>query len=202
MANPVILPSRTFKSVAELRTWMRSIWRRGECIITDEEERKILNELVTYYHDHPDKKIGCGIERFEVRTNENYKNTKCFYIVRTDGTFTDVSFGRPSYRRQVLTAMRNEVANQSIAARREAGRLGDLSVHVDHAERALVTISEDFLQMKGLKIEDIMLQPTEDRSSRYLLADRILAVEWLHYHKKNAKLEIIDKRANLSKGAR
>ncbi|XP_008782334.2 protein EMBRYO DEFECTIVE 514-like [Phoenix dactylifera] len=54
-------------------------------------EHMVLLNLLQKGHPEPDKKIGEGIQAFQVRYHPTWKS-RCFFIVRVDGTDDDFSF--------------------------------------------------------------------------------------------------------------
>ncbi|URE11680.1 hypothetical protein MUK42_19737 [Musa troglodytarum] len=48
-------------------------------------------DLLKKGHPDPDKKIGAGIEAFQVRYHPTFKS-RCFFLVRADGSSDDFSF--------------------------------------------------------------------------------------------------------------
>lgn len=51
----------------------------------------MLLELLKKGHADPDTKIGAGIQAFQVRYHPMWKS-RCFFLVRVDGTSDDFSF--------------------------------------------------------------------------------------------------------------
>lgn len=54
-------------------------------------EQLVLVELLKQGHAEPDKKIGAGIQAFQVRIHPMWKS-RCFFLARVDGTSDDFSF--------------------------------------------------------------------------------------------------------------
>ncbi|MQL85819.1 hypothetical protein Taro_018355 [Colocasia esculenta] len=54
-------------------------------------EFMVLADLIKKGHPEPDKKIGGGIQAFQVRNHPMWKS-RCFFLVRTDGSSDDFSF--------------------------------------------------------------------------------------------------------------
>ncbi|EHA8588068.1 protein EMBRYO DEFECTIVE [Cocos nucifera] len=54
-------------------------------------EHMVLLDLLQKGHPEPDKKIGEGIQAFQVRYHPTWKS-RCFFIIRFDGTDDDFSF--------------------------------------------------------------------------------------------------------------
>ncbi|CAA6657169.1 unnamed protein product [Spirodela intermedia] len=54
-------------------------------------EQLVLTELLRRGHPEPERKIAGGVRSFEVRYHPLWKS-RCFFLVRTDGSSDDFSF--------------------------------------------------------------------------------------------------------------
>jgi Protein of unknown function (DUF3223) len=54
-------------------------------------EHMVLIDLIKKGHSEPERKIGKGVEAFEVRFHPVYKS-RCFFVRRIDGSSDDFSF--------------------------------------------------------------------------------------------------------------
>ncbi|KAJ4824205.1 hypothetical protein Tsubulata_013060 [Turnera subulata] len=54
-------------------------------------EHRVLLELLKKGHADPDRKIGSGVQAFQVRFHPTFKS-RCFFVVRDDGSVDDFSF--------------------------------------------------------------------------------------------------------------
>jgi hypothetical protein len=180
-------------------------------------------ELTWLLERHPEfkDKLGSGIERFSVR-NALY-GTKCFEIVRTDGSTTDFSFNsciegkRPSDLSEAITALRAEVADDIMQKKRhwfdENGdhegkvpcaitgtRVTIDEAHADHAPpRSFGTLAIAFLEARGIAPDRSFVTPPADNQYQPRIADKELAEIWRTYHHKIAVIRIVSKGANLSR---
>ncbi|KAM0904264.1 hypothetical protein ACQ4PT_018144 [Festuca glaucescens] len=59
--------------------------------LTPEHEKAILERLLPY-HPQYEKKIGCGIDYITLGLHPEFENSRCLFIVRTDGEQVDFSF--------------------------------------------------------------------------------------------------------------
>lgn len=59
--------------------------------LTPEHEKAILERLLPY-HPQYEKKIGCGIDYITLGLHPEFENSRCLFIVRTDGVQVDFSF--------------------------------------------------------------------------------------------------------------
>jgi len=87
----IYLGYRKFKSITELKDYFGRYLKSAAVGQTvDEPEASLLKELLKY-HARGDEKVK-DIERFEVNMHPEYKDTKCFFIVKHDGTKEDFSY--------------------------------------------------------------------------------------------------------------
>ncbi|XP_026407957.1 DNA-directed RNA polymerase V subunit 1-like isoform X1 [Papaver somniferum] len=56
------------------------------------EDQAYVLENVFKYHPDKDVKMGCGIDHVMVSTHSSFKDTRCFYVVSTDGRKEDFSY--------------------------------------------------------------------------------------------------------------
>ena len=137
---------------------------------------------------HPDasQKRGCGISHF---TLEQAGKDRCFWLHRTDGTSTDISFKNifddpaKRERKDRLKAMRQAVDWQ-VALLRKRG------CHVHH-DPSFDTLVKDWLASRGLTLEQIEVTPTADGEMRCKMADAVLKAEWEIYHDTYARYEVM-----------
>ncbi|KAM3244168.1 hypothetical protein ACQJBY_055843 [Aegilops geniculata] len=59
--------------------------------LSPEHEKAILERLLPY-HPQYKKKIGCGIDYITLGLHPEFENSRCLFIVRTDGEQVDFSF--------------------------------------------------------------------------------------------------------------
>ncbi|WOK94165.1 hypothetical protein Cni_G02867 [Canna indica] len=93
-------------------------------------EHMALLDLIQKGHSEPAKKIGEGIEAFQVRYHPTFKS-RCFFLVRVDGTSDDFSFRKcvdnilplPDHMKK-QPASNNSFDNKNGGGRRGGGRRG------------------------------------------------------------------------------
>ncbi|CAM0871830.1 unnamed protein product [Alopecurus aequalis] len=90
--KPVKLGPKEFASSVDmfdyffalLHSWSPQLdFNKYECMV--------LEDLLKKGHAEPDKKIGAGIEAFEIRNHPVWQS-RCFFVRRTDGSADDFSF--------------------------------------------------------------------------------------------------------------
>lgn len=168
--------------------------------------------MVDLFRLHPEWELkrGCGIASVQVEQN---LGTRGFWLTRTDGTRTDISFVKslspPRHEHDVRAALRTEVREQVRefkAASLTPGTICPITghtldagnAHVDHAPPEFDELIAMFLVENQLSVDGISVNPTEDGSTDTLLADRELAARWQEFHREHARLRLVTKTANLS----
>jgi len=132
------------------------------------------------------------------------------YAVFEDGSEVDWSWqkalGVRDRRSDVLNAFRYEVM-QSVYTVRDGHTLGSLvvtdggvvtekgDVHVHHDGEEFSRILDEFLRMRGLRLEDVEL---EDIGRGYRLRDRVLAEEWRRFHDSRTRLRVISREEHVT----
>ena len=84
----------------------------------------------------------------------------------------------------------------------EMALVDNYSVHTDHIVPFFVLV-EDFLALENIPLEKVELKKYNHsgfRDNSYILKDRDLAKRWFDFHKKNARLRLLDKQTNISRG--
>ena len=164
-------------------------------------------------HPHWEEKEGCGIHHFEVR--RGLYGEKCFYIVRVDGTSTDISYRKalhsyPTKRADIVKACRT-VISPVIENLRNQIKLpftcpitGEVitdksDVHIDHYD---LTFKELFdLWIKDKDIDEVYKSIGECRKDgcvEVYFNDPMLAMDFYEFHNPHTHLRAVSKRANLS----
>ena len=180
----------------------------------DEVDQIELRALIAC---HPDKdtKIGSGIHSFFVRSTSGV--SKCFNILRTDGTEIDFSYHRcygsadADQTRRVLGAARKIVAPDIYAYRDEvvleSGKFlcaesGEEITRedsdVDHYPVPFADIFSEWKKLNGLSDESITLT-TVGIGCKF--TDAALARDFRTFHKEKAKYRILKKEINVKNGA-
>ena len=87
----IYLGHKKFKSLTELKDYFGKYLKAAALGQTVEEpEASLLKELLRY-HANADKKLG-ELDHFEVNYHPEYKDTKCFLVIKQDGTKEDFSY--------------------------------------------------------------------------------------------------------------
>lgn len=59
--------------------------------LTPTDEKTIVEKLLAY-HPHSEDKIGCGLDSIMVDRHPQFRNSRCLFVVRTDGVWIDFSY--------------------------------------------------------------------------------------------------------------
>lgn len=184
-------------------------------VVTDSIQHGCLLDLIS---KHPDaeQKIGCGIYRFEIRSNPVFQNQNTFYLTRKDGTDADFSFrscisGKSKTAWAMFcSAARNAISDQIIVFKTAAflsvtdplcALTGDHvtwgSCHVDH----VIEFSELlrlFVQDYSIDIESEVKASADLQILSEFSSDHVRA-NWVDYHRRHAELRITTAAANLAR---
>jgi len=216
MAKPVRIGTLEFKSQKLALEFIREIRDRyadGESVAG--ADATILMDLIRL-HSEADSKIGTGIVRFSVATDTAYGRTRHFVLHRKDSSSTDFSFLNciqgASARADALNALREEIAEHTIAFKQEAFAGKDTvpcavrgsmtqfrDAHVDHQPpRTFAALVTDWLRKEGISLDQVAVVPTSDNEVTNRMADAHQARSWKRFHSKHAILRIVCAGANLS----
>lgn len=163
--------------------------------------------------NHPrwKEKIGCGLDHIEVR--KSLYGAKSFYIVREDGTSTDISYRKAIYssvnkRSEIMKACRT-IISPIIEMHRNQVKLpftcpitGEVvtdksNVHIDHYD---LTFKELFdLWMEGKdedELYDKLLVSKKDGCVEVHFDDPILTMDFYQFHNTHTHLRAVSEKAN------
>ncbi|XP_021761621.1 protein EMBRYO DEFECTIVE 514-like [Chenopodium quinoa] len=90
--GPVVLGPKTFGSSVEMFDYFYKLLHHWPTNINfNKYEHLVLQELINKGHPEPVKKIGSGINAFEIRQHPEWKS-RCFFVIRADESVEDFSF--------------------------------------------------------------------------------------------------------------
>ena len=207
-----------FPTKAVLQNKIRTIrdsYADGESLSNDDFE--FMSEVL---EGHPEykTKVGGGLKSMFVSTNPLYRNTRCFWLVRIDGSSTDFSFvecltptlHKKKFFRALRTAIEPitmEFKKQFFAKRTEpyycpytGEELHEIGSHVDHkAPNTFQELVEKFIREYAIDVDCIQIGgDVEDNTYQNTLVDDGLRQKWIDFHNAHAELQIISRTANLS----
>jgi hypothetical protein len=210
----IAFPSR--KAAMEYTRVLRDKYKDGERIGGQDE--KFLRDLIDLHSDK-EEKIDVGIVYFIVGKDAKWGTTRCFYLVRGDGSKTDFSFDNcingKNPVQDVIDAFRVAVADQVISFKRQkfpvgveircpidASCLTKVNSDVDHIPpQTFITLVGAWLRENGRTLLDIELVPNADNQWARTLRDESIVLSWQIFHRIHARLRMTSKNANRSKKA-
>ncbi|CAN0922393.1 Protein DCL homolog, chloroplastic [Linum grandiflorum] len=60
--------------------------------LLEAEDAKVVVQKLLTYHPNSEDKIGCGFDSIMVDCHPQFKQTRCLFVVRTDGSWIDFSY--------------------------------------------------------------------------------------------------------------
>jgi hypothetical protein len=206
-----------FKTKKDVITRIQEILHSKESVIHGQDYLFLYD--IFMLHPDIDNKIGVGIKQIESRINKEYPKTKCFWIVRNDGTETDISFMKCltdiKTESLVLKAFRVEISEQIESFKKNFFDSNGNNVylcpltnevvhrwdcHVDHiSPKTFLNLVNEFCLKHELTLGEIAVYGSGvDGNILKTLADRNIANLWKDFHSQNAILRVLSKRGNLS----
>ena len=182
--------------------------------IVEPKYAKWLIENVFVKHSRWDIKKGVGIDHIEVRLNSRYKNNKEFWIVRTDGTETDISYTK------CLSSKHNEKINEIKKACRTAIepeiikvkntvkfpflcpilgiQINDIDqIEIDHYNLTFEELFKKWISDKDVdELYNKLLSSKKDGETITEFDDIDIINEFVDFHNKNTHLRAVSKKAN------
>ncbi len=206
--EPIHIGNRAFKNKSEAAGYFRRLLSGGA--VTGDAAAELMDLLAM--HPDAERKIGPGVERFEVRQQGR---NRCFWVVRVDGSETDFSFlkclsaSRADPMARFLSAARRAVAGQARAVRDAAFRdtatlicpiteepFTVESCHIDHHPRPFVFWARLFVCARG-RIP--ATRTHEDGQVGEFFADEDDERAWVAFHAAAAEMRAVSAAGNLRK---
>lgn len=110
------------------------------------------------------------------------------------------------YKKRILSAFRNTISSQiysfkdtiseNICCKCKSSTSS--KYHIDHKETSFCQILDEFLGMKNLKLNQIEIVETTPLCHEFI--DKSLEQDWVIYHQKNAKYQVLCATCNMSNG--
>ncbi len=181
------------------------------------EIENFVKELIETRYDNYDAKIGDrGLDRVFVAKNIDFPNTNCFYIIRKDGSFTDISWRaclnarnkhelvRRAFRTAIIPQIldfKDYIFNQDKEIRCPYTNeiLTYHNCHIDHqAPRTFEAMYQEYLRCMNLNEDEILLTTSKDMNSTKEIADEKLREDWQKFHRHFCILRPLSQAGNLS----
>jgi len=158
------------------------------------EDREFLEKI---FANHPswDEKRGCGIRAIRIRNNPTYRHNREFYLERTDGTTTAISFHKCSQKETpkfiFATACRKAIEPDIVAFKCNYPHI-DFKEYVIHhgGDMDFDTIVLQYIEDGQIDITKVEYLPDTDQMFGWHFLPA-MAKDFRQYHAQRAKLEIM-----------
>jgi hypothetical protein len=172
--------------------------------------------LISIFSMHPswDIKRGCGVRDIIVRRTQY--GDKCFYVVRDDGSQTDISYnksvdGDGTKISEINKACRTAVRDIVIAFREDNVFFGESicpftgevlfkhNTHIDHHDKTFSEVFSDWIQNKDKDyLYSKINEGSKDGEMLVYFKDQSIVDDFVSFHNANTNLRAVSKIANLS----
>jgi len=219
-AQPQNVSGIEFSSKKELQQFARNLMKLlGP---QEFESGPIFNFFVGMVQRHPDaeKKLGSGIKKIIISPNKIQPKYMEFVLLRTDGTYEDISYKKCSTgiktndRANLIQAMRWAIDDQISSFKASTVDIlavcymcgcdlksENVDIHVDHVT-TFKELSEGFLSdYKGV-IPTEFDDHAKSNAAIFRKEDSEFEQAWTKYHKDNADLELACSKCNLKRNAK
>jgi hypothetical protein len=223
-SKPVELATRSFEKQADATSFFKAMlnrYRPGERV--NDEDGLDLAALLERHTEYV-AKVGCGVNHFEVMLTEH--GTRCFRIIRTDGSGTDFSYPHciaqrpPTRKQEVSQAFRRAVlfdlyrardaffaANVGVDGCVSCAVTGDRIArdagHMDHRPpMTFEVIVTTFLAGRGMSVTDVPLTLGQDNQVSPEVVDQALSEAFRNYHTSVARPDFLKNTVNLAQASR
>ena len=215
---------RVFRSKKAATEVVQSVLHKYELGATlNVEDSGFIWDLLHLSRKAKEKK-GCGIDHFEVRKDEwptqgrrpGEDCTRCFWVVRNDGTSVSFSLHRcinpDTPEQRVKAAFRLVVADDIVRFKKQAfvsvdgetscALTGQSVVYRDCDADHVVPFNKlvkDFCVGRGLVLAEIRVQSCKKLGRRgygLCFEDERLAAAWRGYHQRHMKLRVVGREAH------
>lgn len=173
-----------------------------------------FNELFTFLRRHPDEDKLSGMIDFKVSVNKLNRKAYEIYVLKNDGTETDISWrcaiSGKSYSKnwELNSAFRSSISYQIMEFRNSHDNVCDMcssdntNIHIDHVNH-FVLLTKDFigLMKKENIVVPIKFRKLDDGTNRHTFSeeDDYFCSRWKEYHRLNAELRVLCADCNLTR---
>ena len=163
-------------------------------------------------HENWDIKRGYGIKYFTVENPSGYKS-RCFFILRKDGTKTDISFHQAITKRNIMTNFRIACrhAVKPIIDEFKSGIvygfdrcpinseiLTKKNTHIDHFDLTFEEVFQLWIKKQDLQKLSNSLNEGGDLSTEVFFNDFSLVADFRKFHNEHTHLRAVSKISNTS----
>lgn len=180
-------------------------------VISDEADKTFLLEIFSCHPDYSKKK-GSGIDYISVK--KTLYQDRCFYIHRTDGSSTDISYNKcinsPSKKSIINSACRNAIRSEITSYRDSNVEYGvsvcpftneilyEHNTHVDHYDMTFSEMFNSWISTKDIDTVYSFIADKQDNSMETSFKSfSYIIPEFIEFHNKHCKLRCISEKANM-----
>lgn len=206
------------KTKTKCQDFAKTILYRAE--IGDALEGKSLAFMLSYFetfHHEWKAKKGLGVAEIRRVKEPNYGKHRAFQIERIDGSTTDISYvisniQKANAGKDFRSALRQVIKPQIDAFRERAfsdsGTLvcpltGELitakTCHIDHEAPTFEKLVQVYIRLHNLTDLASLMKLHKDNQTMGELNDPVLAEDFYHYHRQNARLRATSPKGNLTR---
>ena len=171
--------------------------------VTNPDDYNFLIELFNKHPNHT-QKIGAGIDYIYVKPNKDFPSTRCFYIYRKDGSFTDISFNEcispSSSLKKIKTACRNSINDIIFQERKKivfpftcpiTGLVCKSyeDVHIDHYDLTFDQLFNLWVKNKDLEYLLENINESMDNNSITEFINLDISKDFIEFHNRNTHLK-------------
>ena len=180
--------------------------------VVEKKHSDFLMKEVFPFHSEWKEKMGVGVDHIEVR--DARAGYRCFYIIRTDGTETDISYRASltphSKMDDIRAACRTAIAGSIELCRSmvvfpyTCPVTGDIvtdksDIHIDHYDPTFKELVDEWMEDRDVDtVYKHTLKSNTDGSLYTYFDDPALTMDFICFHTAKAHLRAVSKRANLS----
>lgn len=214
--RPLTIGTQAFPSMTKATEYVKQILNHSdyahEGAKLSGDDDSFMRELI-FLHPDAENKIGVGVNHIEIRRNPDFPTTRCFFIVRPDGSSTEFSYGKciaqkNTHLSNLKRAFRDAVAEDVSASRERLLRSEEVRaliaqqelIHMDHFDPTFDCLVGKFIlqrpdvEWKQVEFEGLGV----DNSSTVTFQDRELGAQFRAFHSAHAKLRPVTRLENLS----
>lgn len=163
-------------------------------------------------HSEWEQKKGCGVDYFF--TGKSEFGNSCFYIMRLDGSTTDISFTsaitKPSRRSKVIKACRTAIEPIIAQFRKDnvvynktmcpitGNVLIPQNTHIDHYDLSFKELFDIFTTDTSIDDLYAFVCETKDNECKTYFTEQNIIDSFVKFHNNNTHLRAVTKKANLS----
>lgn len=178
----------------------------------DECSSRFLIGQVFPNHPEWDEKMGIGIDHLEVRP-DGYGG-RCFFIVRKDGSFTDISFvasiSPPKKEtdvkracraviRPLIEKVRDQIKLPFICPITGETVLDRRNIHIDHYDLTFRELFDEWVKGKDMgALYEATRKSNKDNDTNTYFDNEEICRDFLEFHNQHTHLRAVSRRANLS----